>query len=157
MRLSRQRGFTTVEFALVGGLFFMLLFGVMEVGRAMYVWNTLVEATRRAARVAVVCPVNDPSIARVGLFTDPAAGGDPVISGLSSENFTITYLDRDGASTADFLAVRFVRVEITGYTHRLMIPFIDRVLTAPTFATTLPRESLGVPRFESEPVGCSYP
>lgn len=157
MSLSRQRGLSMVEFAIVGGLFLMLLFSVIEIGRAMFVWNAMVEATRRAARVAVVCPVDDPSIVQVGVFADPGGSGGSLIPGLEPEHLAVSYLDRNGAPTADFLAIRFVRVEITGYQHRLLVPFLERVLTPPSFATTLPRESLGVPRFESESVGCSYP
>ena len=146
-----------VEFAIIGGMFLMLLFAVLEIGRLMFMWNLMVEATRRAARVAVVCPMDDPSIVQVGLMADPNGGGGSPMPGLTAANFRLSYLDRNGLSTTDFLQVRFVRVEITGYQHRLMIPFLARVLTPPSFATTLPRESLGVPRFESEPVGCSYP
>jgi hypothetical protein len=157
MNLRKQRGITTVEFAIIGGAFLMLLFSVIEIGRALFTWNAMVEATRRAARVAVVCPLNDPSITRVGVFADPAGAGDSLIPGLKPQNLSVTYLDLNGAPTNDFLSVRFVRVEIVGYTHRLLIPFVDRVLTPPSCATTLPRESLGVPRFEAEPVGCAYP
>lgn len=49
-----QRGVAAVEFALVAILFFLLLLGVMEFGRLLYVWNTVQEVTRNAARQAVV-------------------------------------------------------------------------------------------------------
>jgi hypothetical protein len=146
-----------VEFAIIGGLFLMLLFSVIEIGRAMFTWNAMVEATRRAARVAVVCPVDDPSIAQVGVFAAPDGSGSSAVPALKPEHLAVSYLDRDGVPTADFLAIRFVRAEIVGYRHRLLIPFLSRIITPPSFATTLPRESLGVPRFESEPVGCAYP
>ena len=47
-----QQGGAAVEFALVAVLFFTLVFGIIEVARAMYVCNTLQEVTRRAALVA---------------------------------------------------------------------------------------------------------
>lgn len=47
-----QHGAFTVELALVLILFLSLLFGVMEVARAMYLFNTLQEVTRRAASEA---------------------------------------------------------------------------------------------------------
>lgn len=50
----REKGATAVEFALVSFFFFTLLFGIIELGRLMYVWNTVQEVTRRAAREAVV-------------------------------------------------------------------------------------------------------
>lgn len=50
---SSQAGTTAVEFALLAGLFFTLVFGVIEIARLMYVFNTLQEVTRRAAAAAV--------------------------------------------------------------------------------------------------------
>ena len=74
MNANRQKGTTTVEFAVVAALLLTLLFGVIEVGRAMFVWNTLNEATRRGARVAAVCPVDHASVARVTIFGEPLGG-----------------------------------------------------------------------------------
>ena len=50
----RQRGQTLVEFALVALLFFVVLFGLIEFARALWTWNTIVQATRAGARFAVV-------------------------------------------------------------------------------------------------------
>jgi hypothetical protein len=47
-----QRGVAAVEFSLVAVLFFTLVFGIIEVGRAMYICNALQEVTRRAAALA---------------------------------------------------------------------------------------------------------
>ena len=79
----------------------MLLFAVIEIGRAMFVWNAMVEATRRAARVAVVCPVDDPSIAQVAVFSNPEGGGSSKIPGFKPENLDVTYLDENGSPTAE--------------------------------------------------------
>lgn len=54
LKKSRQRGAAAVEFALVATWFFLLLLGILELGRILYVWNTVQEVTRRAARSAVV-------------------------------------------------------------------------------------------------------
>ena len=62
----------------------MVLFGVIEVGRAMFVMNALDEATRRAARMATVCPINDPAIAQVGLFNAPGDTGNTIVGGLTA-------------------------------------------------------------------------
>ncbi len=51
---SRERGATSVEFVLVAALLLTLLFGVMELGRILFVWNSAQEVTRRAARDAAV-------------------------------------------------------------------------------------------------------
>lgn len=50
----RQSGVMVVEFALIAVVFFTLLLGIIEFGRFMYLWNTVQEVTRNAARAAVV-------------------------------------------------------------------------------------------------------
>ena len=49
-----ERGQALVEFALVGIIFFILVFGTIDVGRAVWNYNTLAQATREGARFAVV-------------------------------------------------------------------------------------------------------
>lgn len=55
MRRRRlQRGVAMVEFALVAGLFFLLVTTLLDVGKAIYVKNTLDSAAREGARRAVL-------------------------------------------------------------------------------------------------------
>lgn len=146
---QRQRGMTTVEFALVGLLTMVFLFGVIEFGRALWVSNTLTEATRRAARLAVVCPPNHPSIRNVAVLSTPdgtRSGGAP--PDLTAADVTLEYLDaaggplpRPGAAISN---IRFVRASITNYQLTLNIPLVNATLTLPAFTTTLPAESLGL-------------
>lgn len=51
-RRSQQRGAAAVEFAVIAVAFFMFLFGIMELARIVYMYNTLAEATRGAAKAA---------------------------------------------------------------------------------------------------------
>lgn len=53
-RKKARRGAAAVEFALVVPFFLMLLFGIVEFGRAMMVQQMMVNATREGARVAVL-------------------------------------------------------------------------------------------------------
>lgn len=53
-RSGRQHGVFAVEFAMLAGLFFIFLFALLEVARAVYLWNVVPEITRRAARAAAV-------------------------------------------------------------------------------------------------------
>lgn len=50
-----------VEFSLVAILFFTLVFGIIEIARAMYICNTLQEVTRRAAALATNTDFSDQS------------------------------------------------------------------------------------------------
>jgi Flp pilus assembly protein TadG len=150
MTNERQRGATTIEFAIIGAAMLLVLFGVIEVGRAMFVMNALGEATRRAARMATVCPINDAAITQVGLFNAPGSSGNSIVGGLSEANFAVEYLDGTGSvvtdPTANFAQIQFVRTRIVNFQHQMLIPFATYIFTTPGFATTLRRESLGVPR-----------
>ncbi|MDQ2819533.1 MAG: pilus assembly protein [Pseudomonadota bacterium] len=58
---SGQRGTAAVEFALVAMIFLTLLFGIIELARSMYLFNTLKEVTRRAANDAANIDFRDQS------------------------------------------------------------------------------------------------
>lgn len=151
MTKRRQMGVTTVEIAIVGAVALLVLFAVIEVGRAMFVLNALGESTRRAARIAAVCPIQDPAIRDVALFNAPGQGaGGRIVAGLTADNVLVEYIAEDGSVIGDpvgnFLQINFVRVRIDGFQHRMLIPFADYIFTTPAFATTVRRESLGVPR-----------
>ncbi|MDD2583086.1 MAG: TadE/TadG family type IV pilus assembly protein [Desulfuromonadaceae bacterium] len=54
--MKNQKGQALVEFAIILPLLFLLIFGIFEFGRAMYIKNSLNNAARSAVRVAVVTP-----------------------------------------------------------------------------------------------------
>ncbi len=148
MMKYRQQGLSTVEFALVAVVLFMLIFGVIEVGRALFVASALDEATRRGARMGVVCPINDPAIAQAAAFNNA------LIPGLDASDIVVDYLDDSAsivgnpADPAGFITIRYVRVRVVGFQHQMFIPLVTPLsqFTMPEYATVLPRESLGIPR-----------
>lgn len=56
-----QRGQGLVEFALVFPVAVLLLFGLVDVGRAVFAYNTLANAAREGARVAAVNQLSPPN------------------------------------------------------------------------------------------------
>jgi len=82
-RRSEVRGQALVEFALVAVLFFILLFGIIDGSRAIYAYNTVANAARVAARVAIVN--QDPNA-----VTD-AAIAEGVGLGLTADDVTFTF------------------------------------------------------------------
>jgi Flp pilus assembly protein TadG len=148
-RRIRQSGLTTVEFAIIGLLLMILLFGVIEFGRALFVRNALTEATRRGARMAAVCPVGDARPARVAVF-DSGNGNSAYVAGLTTANIQVQYLDTAGTPIANpagnFNTIHYVRVGIVGFQQTLFIPTLFTAIPMNGFATTLPRESLGITR-----------
>ena len=146
----RQAGLAAVETAIVALVVLIVLFAVFEIGRLFFVANALEEATRRGARVAAVCQVNDPAIREIAIFN--ASGGDgtsPLVAGLTPGNINLEYLATDGSvvdPVANFIDIESVRVSIQNYQHQFLIPMFVRVFNMPPFPTTMPRESLGVTR-----------
>ena len=53
-RPARGTGQALVEFALVLPIFLLIVFGVFELGRAVFAYNTVANAAREGARVAAV-------------------------------------------------------------------------------------------------------
>lgn len=93
-----------VEFALVSLVLFTLLFGVLEVARAIYLWNTLQEVTRRAASAATVTDFSNENamsqVRRSAIFRNSSG---PLMLGLpvTDAHLRIDYLSiaRDGNGT----------------------------------------------------------
>jgi Flp pilus assembly pilin Flp len=156
---KNQQGVATVEFAVVAALLMLLVLVVIEFARLAFVWNTATEATRRGARVAVVCPVNDPAIHNVAVFNDEATSGpSALLTGISTTDVRVDYLDAggntvdctycncdDSCGDAPFVSIKYVQVSINNYQHTLLLPPpLNLTLTMPAFESTLPRESLGV-------------
>jgi hypothetical protein len=144
-----QHGLTTVEFAIIGGIAMVALFAVFEIGRVFFVFNALEEATRRGARMAAVCQLNDAAISEVAVFNTSGGGSNsPLIPGLSTGNIEVRYLNSGGAVIADpvgnYDQITYVRVRIVAFQHQLLIPLFVRTFTMPNFSTVLPRESLGI-------------
>ena len=53
-RRDRSRGQSLVEFALILPIFLLILFGLFDMGRAVYYWSTINNASREAARELIV-------------------------------------------------------------------------------------------------------
>lgn len=131
-RPQGQQGAAAVEFAVVAAVFFTLLIGIAEMGRLLWTWNAAAEATRRGARLAVVCSMNDPDIKTHMREMLPALG---------NANISIDYLDPPNApNTCTTATCKEVSVSLTGYTHQTIIPFVPLSVPLPAFQTTLPRE-----------------
>ena len=52
-----DRGISSVEFAMVCSLFFLLVFGVIDFSRAMWEWNAAAKATQTGVRHAIVTDI----------------------------------------------------------------------------------------------------
>jgi hypothetical protein len=97
-RRAAQRGVAAVEFALGAMLFFIFIFGVIELARALYMWSTMIEVTRRAARTAAntdfTSTVLLQAAASKAMF-DELPGGLPLRGNIRADNLAIDYLNNN--------------------------------------------------------------
>lgn len=124
------RGQALAEFALVAPLLFLMIFGIIEFGRFIFAYEVLNNATREAARYAIVHGSDSlcPSGPMPGGGTSPSScadpGGDQVKAqvvnfaftlGVTPSQVTVTWPDVDNARGHD------VEVAST-YTFKTIIP-----------------------------------
>lgn len=133
-RRRHERGVAAVEFALLAPMFFMLLIGIMEVGRVLFYWNTAAEATRLGARVAVVCDVNASQSSTNPMIKDM----QHLLPILTPANVTVAY----SPAGCDATSCVSVTVSVSNITVNTLVPFVPFSVALPPFTTTLPRESL---------------
>ncbi|WP_426338732.1 TadE/TadG family type IV pilus assembly protein [Pseudoduganella sp. S-14] len=94
--LKRQRGVAIVEFAIIASLLLAFIYAIFEFGRMMYVYNTMQEISRRAARAATVRWISSSDIAAIkstALFGASVLPGGPEIR---DSNIFIRYLRSNG-------------------------------------------------------------
>ena len=126
-----ERGQSLAEFAIVAPIFFLLVFGVIQIGLVMAAQNGLVDGVRDAARRAATYRINEgsfdatvfPSICTTIEDELDARLADRVI-GYASGNVTsqITYEWEPNPSTGEYFLV--ARVDAT-YDNPLYVPLIS--------------------------------
>jgi Flp pilus assembly protein TadG len=134
---SGQRGAAVVEFAIVLPLLLLIAFGIFEFGRAIYVYNTLVKATRDAARYyAAHQPGNPPpsaaTIRNLAVYGNTTGTGAPLAPGLTTAMVTLCdWISCPGTNKAQGAApvVNLVTVTITAYTFVPLVPYAPAKLT----------------------------
>lgn len=141
----KQGGITILEFTLICLTLLTLMFGAFEFSRYVFSMQMLNELSRKAARLAVVCSVNDSA----DIVDLPGVVENRPL-GFLAENLSISYLNGSGSETTAFEEIRFVKAEIVGYQFRF-IPLLSFIgdggaINTPNFPTILPAESLGIIR-----------
>lgn len=146
--MKRQQGLSIIEFTLVSTTLLLLIFAVIEVGRYVYSLQVVNDMTRVAARLAVVCRVED----RNDIPALALSSNAPV--GFTAANLTVEYLDASGNTitgtlTDDdvFSTIEYVRARVVDFEYQFtgLLSFVSMtgMLAIPDFETTRPRENLG--------------
>lgn len=115
-RGHRSEGQSLVEFALVMPVFFLLVFGIIDGGRAILAYNDMSQATRNVARVASVTCFDTTT------RCDATTAGTPIESAIAAQaaglqgpvTWTVQCIDRMTNTVANPCKVGdLVRVAVT--------------------------------------------
>lgn len=132
-RLSdRPRGQALVEFALILPVFILMLVGLFDLGRAVYGFNTVSNASREAVRLAIV----DQNVANIQAKAIQRASS----LGLSASDVTVSFLNPDlsaGApcDTAPYQLGCVAQVHVV-YHYTPATPIIGNLVGTLTIAST---------------------
>lgn len=129
---SRRRGAALVEFAVVAPLFFTLLIGIIEFGRAMMVAQLMTNASREGARRAIIEGATESEVKTLvsNYLTNTSVSGATVSvnpSNLSTAGFgdnvtvsvTVPYNDVTWVPSPWFLADKTLRASAVMQAERL--------------------------------------
>lgn len=120
---GREEGQTLVEFALILPIFILVLMGILDLGRAIYAYNTINNAAREAVRVGIVNQ-------NVGAIEAEAIQQGVSLS-LDGADVTVTFLAPDYTSTGTCPATpRYgcvIEVQVT-YQYTAATPVIGTIV-----------------------------
>lgn len=132
------------EFAIVGTVFMMVLFGLVEFGRLFWTHNALRDAARRGTRYATLRrndSAGQTAVKKMVVYGDPNAdpsSATPLVSGLTTSNVQVEYQNYNGVQLSSRATV-----SITGYNFQFSVPLIGGSMAMPAYRTSLPGESAG--------------
>ena len=136
---SDERGAALLEFAIGATLFLSATFGVIEVGRLLWVHNSLVDATRRAARYAVNRGISGQAkteAQNMAVYGNASGTGQPLVPDLATTQVIVTHENFGlGGGT--------VSVEIDSYDFNFVLPLVSQKMRLPAYKTSLTGENAG--------------
>ena len=137
MTRKGERGAALLEFAIGATVFLTITFGVLELGRLLWVHNALADAARRGARYAVNQPQGSVAdIKSMAVYGNTSGAGTPLVSDLTLDNVIVTH--------AGFgIGTGTVKVEIQNYDFKFVLPLVGTTIRMPAYSTTLTGENAG--------------
>jgi Flp pilus assembly protein TadG len=136
----RARAQALVEFALVLPIFLLLVFGIIDAGRLVFTYNTVANAARNAARVAIVnqstsgtntCDTTSPTAWPVGCAVSSGVGATIVAVDVS-----VTYRDPTDTSPCASMLIGCVAVVTVEDEWQPLTPIISQILGPTTVSST---------------------
>jgi len=123
VRFARDdRGVQLAELAIVLPVLVLMFAATAEFGRYFYEYSTLAKASRVGTRYLATACVGpsfgtDTKAKNLVVYGNVAGTGSPIISGLSTSNIRVTYLNSLGNPQTQGVP-EIVKVDVTGYTFQ---------------------------------------
>lgn len=134
LRRKKQKGSAMLESALVLSVFLLTIIAVLDFAQFLFIHQSLVEATRKAARYGVVTAYNETEIRNVLLYDDSTGGnGAPARFDLTASMVSVRRVDP--GTPADR-----VEVKLSNYPFKVYTPMIAGTLTGLPITATVPYE-----------------
>lgn len=146
---AKQKGAAIVEFAVVLLPLVMMIFGITELGRAFYQYNTLAKATRDATRFlstqAAGTGYDEATCLALTGRQDCTDSDTPLTPGLTAAMVNICDATTTTANCPDTYngvltgsgAINLVTVRITGFPFVSVAPFVMPSISFGPIATTM--------------------
>lgn len=138
--LRRARGVAAVELAILLIPLVIMAFGMTEIGRAFYQYNTLLKSTRDAARhLSMQPPGQGEAVARClvvyGRAQPACSGDDRLVPGLTTDMVDFSYaLVPLGGGLG---SVNVVQVTVTDYPFHSVVPLVVSEMVFGPLSTTM--------------------
>ena len=144
-RTEQQRGAALVEFSLSILVFFVVVMGIVEFGRALFLINMAGKATQMATRLATICDQSDSQyyiirnkvkffIQSSGQIRVPSSNGWLNITPNSDTCYTLP--------TSGSVDPCWITTSLSNLSFKLMIPLVDIHITLPEYRVTQVREAM---------------
>jgi Flp pilus assembly protein TadG len=121
----RPRGQSLVEFALVLPIFLLVMMGIIDFGRAIFSYNSLSNATRDGARVAIVdqtVTAGIPAGAAEAAEQASAMGIDP------ATDVDVEYTQPDGSDCSADRSIGCIATVTVRYEFEALTPIVGRIV-----------------------------
>lgn len=139
---AQQDGVASVEFAILLIPLMLMVFGITELGRAFYEYNTLVKATRNAARYKSMTGLGqmETETRCLAVFGNTGCSGPPLLDGLNANMVAIDYANNVATGSG---GINLVKVSINNpaaadqFRFVSVVPFAIPDITFGEVATTM--------------------
>jgi len=149
------------EFAIVIPVFLLLVFGLIDGGRLIYTLNTVSNAARDAARVAIVNQTSETDVDTDTCDTTSATAGPKgcavqsgIALGLAKSDVDVSYRDPTDTANCATVAIGCIAVVTVTGTYQPITPVIGQLIGTVSLTSTT---KMPVERVCSNPTAAPIP